>query len=135
METKNLFIYGTLLSSQENEFSSFLKQNSRIVGPGLFQGQLYQIDWYPGVIKSSNSLDQVKGNVVQITGNASSIFSELDKYEGVSWPPKDSDEYSRQFVNISLNNRNIRSWIYLYQGRIDNAKRIISGDYNLYQKE
>jgi len=45
-----LFVYGTLLSGIKNNFSKLLKTDSAYIGKASFQGKLFIIEYYPGLL-------------------------------------------------------------------------------------
>lgn len=61
-----LFVYGTLLRNINNEMSHYLNANAEFVGKGYFNGEMYDIDNYPGAIISDCCSDRVYGHVYKI---------------------------------------------------------------------
>ena len=124
-----LFVYGTLLRESDNEFSHFLSAHSTAVGEAFFQGKLYIIDWYPGMVASDNPKDKVRGELIKLDDHHEKLFHKLDLYEGVSDPPSKNDEYKRQKIRVKSELGDTECWAYIYQGSKKGLNKIISGDF------
>lgn len=129
-----LFVYGTLLADQNNTFSQYLTDNSQLIGSGFCHGELYLIDWYPGLVSSGQEDNRVVGQVIELTEEATEIWQTIDDYEGISSPAHPDDEYVRTTIQVSLDGRMLTSWTYLYQQATKGLQRIESGDFNNFQK-
>ena len=51
-----LFVYGTLRRDTNSEMFQLLARQADFVGGANYQGKLYKIDDYPGVVASKNNL-------------------------------------------------------------------------------
>jgi gamma-glutamylcyclotransferase (GGCT)/AIG2-like uncharacterized protein YtfP len=122
-----LFVYGTLLKQFDNEVLRPLKAQLQLAGQGLLKGKLYDLGQYPGYVEDALATGTVKGEVYHIE-DAETVFSALDKYEGI--------EYSRKKKLVRLgDNKNIRCWVYVYQQKISaEHKRIMNGDYIVFYR-
>ncbi len=126
--TSYLFVYGLLRRKAKHEMSKLLIENAQFISEGTFQGKLYLIDYYPGVIPSDNPKDQVYGDIFKVHDSA--IFADLDRFEGVGSGYTTPSEYLRELRTIELSNaRKIQSWIYLYNWSVKTASIIASGDF------
>lgn len=130
MESKKLFVYGTLMKVFKNEMSFFLQQNASYIGTGEFQGKLYNIGSYPAAISSTEKQDSITGEVYSIN-DFEKVISILDEYEGISTLDKKPYEYLREKVTIKLLNKNkkLTAWTYIYNWNIEQHEQIIHGNY------
>ncbi len=129
MTSDHLFVYGTLRGDSSHEMASHLKQHAQHLGRATYQGRLYKIGWYPGVVPSEDVRDQVQGDLFQIE-DAETLLKQLDRYEecGPGFP--EPTEYCRVTQNISNQNGEIvTAWIYLYQWPVQESQWIQSGDF------
>jgi gamma-glutamylcyclotransferase (GGCT)/AIG2-like uncharacterized protein YtfP len=58
-----------------------LEMHAVFVGTGFFQGKLYDIGRYPGVIRSRRNTDRVIGEIYRFS-DPQRAFEILDEYEG-----------------------------------------------------
>lgn len=100
---------------------------SRILGQGVFNGKLYRIKFYPGLLHSTDPNDQVYGEVLEIEGDIEDLFVTLDEYEGANTGSPEGDHYSRELIEVDLNGDKIECWTYIYLKPVDESKRIESG--------
>ncbi|CAH8283269.1 gamma-glutamylcyclotransferase (GGCT)/AIG2-like uncharacterized protein YtfP [Mariniflexile fucanivorans] len=129
MESEYLFVYGTLLKDFESYMSKFLERNSNFIGSGTFQGNLYQISWYPGAILSHNTNDKVYGHIFKIK-NPEKTFQVLDDYEGIGDTGEHANEYTRTLIEAYLNEtERIKTYVYIYNLPTAHLKHISSGKY------
>jgi gamma-glutamylcyclotransferase (GGCT)/AIG2-like uncharacterized protein YtfP len=131
MKRSFLFVYGTLRRDFCNYISDLLAKNADLISAATYQGKLYLIDDYPGVVPSDMPTDIVRGEVYQLN-DPDHLLSRLDEYEecGLGFPkPK---EYVRTLQSVRLNNgENIFAWIYLYQWSTEKLLLLPSGDFLL----
>ena len=129
MNNSYLFVYGTLRRGTNSEMFQLLAQQADFVGEASYQGQLYMIDDYPGVVPSKNKTDLVQGEVYQLH-DADFILPQLDDYEECGPSFLQPTEYIRELCEVRLqNNQIIQSWIYRYNRPIDSLKLLPSGDF------
>ena len=122
-------MYGTLRRNTHNEMHHYLAQRSDFIDYATYQGKLYQIDHYPGVIASNNPNDSVQGEVYRLNDPLSTL-DYLDKYEecGIGFPQP--TEYIRKLKAIRLAcGQYIQAWVYLYNRPTDGLVFIESGDF------
>ena len=125
-----LFVYGTLRQGNKNDMATFLANHAVFVTGGWFQGKMYQISYYPGVIASDNAGDRVYGEVYRLH-DAQSTLAILDDYEECGALHKQPAEYQRvQTQVLAMDGAILKPvWIYLYQWSLANKARIDTGDF------
>jgi len=122
-----LFVYGTL--RKETARHDLLQQLCEFIGIGTLQACLYQISYYPGLIKSDDPRQNVLGEVYRIK-NHEMLFAELDDYEECSSSFSEPHEYVRRQQMIMLSDgRQVLAWVYLYNRSTTGLKLITSGDF------
>jgi gamma-glutamylcyclotransferase (GGCT)/AIG2-like uncharacterized protein YtfP len=126
----HLFVYGSLLSSVAHTMGERLRREARLVGAATFQGRLYRVSWYPGVVPSSDRADVVHGEVYELD-NAATALAWLDRYEGITRDATSvtsADEYERIETPVLLaNGRPLVVWIYLYRFDVAALPRVVDG--------
>jgi gamma-glutamylcyclotransferase (GGCT)/AIG2-like uncharacterized protein YtfP len=131
-DIENLFVYGTLRRGGGAPLSPLLSQHADLVGLGVFQGKLYDLGEYPGVIPSTNPTDVVIGEIYALHKD-NPILAILDEYEGYYPGQPEQSLYLRQVVPISLGrNKRLQAWIYIYNCSVTDYKQISTGDYLHY---
>lgn len=124
-----IFTYGTLREGLgERPEAREFRASATLVGPATFQGKLYSIDWYPGVIDSKNPTDCVVGDLYQIDQDPD-FFTKLDIYEMCAPDRPEPHEYKRTIRNVIHRDQLVAAWIYLFNWKITDQHLIISGDY------
>lgn len=132
MKCNFLFIYGTLLRALRGDMFFDLEQHLRYVSPATYQGKMYEINTYPGVVPSFDNRDEVKGEVYEVQ-DLVYLKEVLDVYEGCGNQYMGNEEYIRRVVTVKLNdNSSLNTWIYLYNRPVFNYTPITDGDYVHY---
>jgi len=109
--------------------SHWLSQCADWIGAGFFQGKLFNLGEYPGVIKSDNAGDRVLGDIYRI-GRPKMILATLDRYEQCSIRDPRPHEYRRSIEPVMLDKgKTLNAWVYLYNRPIKDHICITSGDY------
>ena len=109
-----LFVYGTLKRDMHGSIHPYLAAHADYLGNAEFQGKLYQIAGYPGVVASDDVKDQVHGEVYVIR-QRTLLFAILDRYEECSEEFSEPHEYCRRMQTVALNRGDkIIAWMYLY---------------------
>jgi pyruvate carboxylase len=127
-----LFVYGTLRRGGGSPFGKLLSEQAALVGLGVFQGTLYDLGQYPGVVPSSNPADAVIGEIY-VLHNGSYVLVTLYKYEDYLPDQPEHSLYLRRLAPISTReNKTLQAWIYLYNGPMTGYKQITTGDYLHY---
>ena len=120
-----LFVYGTLRSQMNDPLHGLLEKDAILVGTGSFQGRLYDLGRYPGVVPSRGKTDRVIGEIYRFR-EGKRAFEILDEYEGHRFK-------RRRVTIIQEDGKSITSWIYLYARSVKRRPRIPSGDYIQYR--
>jgi len=93
------------------------------------QGRLYEVNGYPGAVRSNRPGERVLGELYRVP-DAARVFPILDEYEGVSGRSRRQREYVRSRIPVTLAaGRRLRAWVYLYNRSVADLNRIASGDY------
>ncbi len=129
-----LFVYGTLLHDIQSMIANHLRTHSRLLGPGLVKGRLYDLGRYPGLVWDPNADTMVAGQVFQME-EPESILKTLDEYEGITNDYLVQSEYRRELIPVILRQKELYCWCYLFAGDTDGLPIIESGDYLSYIKD
>jgi len=122
-----LFVYGTLRRDTNSEMYHLLARYGRFVDDATYQGKLYMVDYYPGVVPSDNPQDIVHGEVYKFSC-LEIVLLKLDDYEVCG--PKFPDEYVRRKEKVTLKSGKIVSaWIYSLDRPTNGLHIIASGDF------
>jgi gamma-glutamylcyclotransferase (GGCT)/AIG2-like uncharacterized protein YtfP len=120
-----LFVYGTLLDEQ-NQYSIYLRDNSRFYANGKVRGKLYQLGEYPGAILGGE--DYIYGVILQMD-NPAEALPLIDIYEGFGDDQPQPNEFIRILTQAETDKGPVECWIYLYNLPYANMPRIESGIY------
>ncbi|MBN2685423.1 MAG: gamma-glutamylcyclotransferase [Pontiellaceae bacterium] len=121
-ERELLFVYGTLRRDAPNSMNHLLGDQADFVSEGTYQGKLYQIADYPGVVPSPNPDDQVQGELYSIR-DPEQLLTKLDEYEECGAAFQEPTEYIRRRASITLPDATpCTVWIYLYNRPIENLR-------------
>ena len=124
-----LFVYGTLRRACAHPMHAVLAADSRYVGIAHYQGKLYRVSHYPGVVPSDNPALQVVGEVYQLFKPAQTL-AELDAYEECSAEFAPPHEYRRELQQVTLERgASVSAWVYIYNRDTSGLKLITSGDF------
>lgn len=124
-----LFVYGTLRSDCGAAQAGLIQQHFTLVGTGTVQGELYEIDGYPGLVLSTNSNHAVTGELYRLQGPAS-VLEQLDEYEGCTPEQPRPHEYCRREIPVKVRDKgNVIAWVYLYNWPLNHRKKLNHGDY------
>lgn len=127
--TTLLFVYGTLRRACFHPMHEVLAADSHYVGIAHYQGTLYRVSHYPGVVPSDNPTQQVVGEVYQLLKPAQTL-AELDRYEECSADFPAPREYRRELQQVVLENGcSVNAWVYLFNQSTARLKTILSGDF------
>ncbi len=123
-----LFVYGTLRRATGSRMHRYLAEHAEFVCDATFQGKLYKVVWYPGVVASDDATDRVLGEVYRLRDAA--VLARLDAYEGCGPGAAQPAEYIRQVATvISTTGESVAAWIYLYNWPVDRLEYVPSGDF------
>lgn len=133
MATEYIFVYGSLRRDFSSPVREVLDDYAQFISEATYQGKLYKIDWYPGVVPSEDEDDIVYGEVYKII-EREEVLTKLDRYEGCSPMDPKPHAFIRKQVQVKSNGNEITAWIYHYDLSIDEKVQISSGDYLKYVK-
>jgi gamma-glutamylcyclotransferase (GGCT)/AIG2-like uncharacterized protein YtfP len=131
-----LFVYGTLRKGNANSMVEYLSTQAEFLAYGRFQGRMYQISYYPGVLASDNANEQVYGEVYRLN-DAQATLTILDEYEECSTSDPQAAEYKRVTTRIDGLDGSVFEpvWIYLYQWPVADKRMIKTGDFMQMRQE
>lgn len=126
IEPEFLFVYGTLLSGVDNQWSRRLWLESGLPSEAKMPGRLYTLGGYPGMKDPVDGTGGwVHGQVARLPA-VPSLLADLDAYEG--------DEFVRLRRTAMLRDgRSVLVWVYMYQPEVDENQRIWSGRFTFGQ--
>jgi gamma-glutamylcyclotransferase (GGCT)/AIG2-like uncharacterized protein YtfP len=129
MDDRHLFVYGTLLSSFENEFARLLAQAATLLGRARIPARLYRFDHYPAAVLSAVPGDWVFGELYRLDAPASTL-AVLDAYEDTGPAGEPPALFHRTGTIATLDDSTrFSAWVYVYNRPISGSRRILSGDY------
>lgn len=133
MASEYIFVYGSLRRDFSSPAGEVLDDYAEFINDATYQGKLYKIDWFPGVVPSDDEDDIVHGEVYKIN-DKEEVLSKLDRYEGCSPSDPKPRAFVRKEVQVKSNGDDIIAWIYLFDLPVDDKVRIRSGDYLKYEE-
>lgn len=118
METRHLFVYGTLMSAAIGKLGRAqrerLRREGEALGPATTAGGLYDLGRYPALAAGDDPADVVHGEVYALRDPVKSLRW-LDAYEGIVPGDHASNEYQRLTRPVRLaDGTEITAWVYLY---------------------
>ena len=127
MESRYLFLYGTLLPQHAPREMAAVAARLKRVGEGTVRGLLYDLGEYPGAILTHASRRTIRGTVFRLPSHAA-LLHELDEYEGFLPDDVQASLFVRRFHPVVLTTGSIlRCWIYVYNRDPGGAPLIPSG--------
>ncbi len=132
-----LFVYGTLKSTHGGRFGrdqrQRLQRDSRLLGPAVMVGRLYDLGRYPGLSDADAPGELVHGEVLELHDPAAA-FRWLDAYEGIVPGAPGASEYRRaqrpvqvQGTDSPAHARTLTAWVYIYARDLATARLIADG--------
>lgn len=124
----HLFVYGMLLSSVRHAVGERLRGEADLVGSATFQGRLFRVSWYPGVVDGEPG-DVVHGEVWRLH-DPDATFDWLDEFEGVtrtSGSVTQPDEYTRETRTVTGPAGPVDAWLYMYARDASDLVEVRSG--------
>jgi gamma-glutamylcyclotransferase (GGCT)/AIG2-like uncharacterized protein YtfP len=122
-----LFVYGTLMDAATSRIATYLHQNSDLIGRVSIPGKLWDLGSYPAATYEPNAHTKVFGQLLQLR-KADKMLPHLDEYEGIGTDL----EYERKLIDIELNKKTYRTWLYHYIGSTSLLTSIPHGDYRQF---
>jgi gamma-glutamylcyclotransferase (GGCT)/AIG2-like uncharacterized protein YtfP len=130
MKIEFLFVYGTLRRKGDSRMHRRLARHGDFVDQATYQGRLYRISRYPGVVASDDPADRVHGEVYRLR-HPDLLLSRLDKYEETGPGFRQPTEYVRLSQQIRLGGGRILSaWVYVYNRPVRGLRRLPGGDFH-----
>ncbi len=123
-----LFVYGTLRKQFGNELHKIIAKNSKYKGMASYQGQLYMVAEFPGIVPSEHSSDQVVGELYRIN-YPEKVIGLLDDYEEYNPADEENSLYVRRKIEVQCEDKVRSVWGYIYNRPVDDLERIASGDF------
>ena len=123
-----LFVYGTLRKDFGNELHKLITRNSEFIGIADYQGKMYNIGEYPGIVASDDANSKVIGELYKLS-NSLRLIRILDEYE--EFYPENIAEsvFVRNTVSVSIDGTTYEAYAYLYNHPTDGLPEITSGDF------
>ncbi len=116
-----VFVYGTLRRGASNHWRM---EEAEFVCEAWVLGQLYAIDWYPGMVLEDGGVP-VRGDVYRVSGD---LLGRLDEFEGVTGG--ETDEYVRVKTNIQLKvGPGMEAWVWEYRRDVGERKPMVPADW------
>ncbi len=126
MTSDRLFVYGTLLRGFDHPMAQLLSRSAEFLGESHCQGRLYLIKHYPGLVLSGDPADVVFGELYRLRAPRE-LLREFDIYEACGEGFAPPTEYIRQMLRVTLNDKTVEAWTYLYNWPVTGLPRIASG--------
>lgn len=122
-----LFVYGTLMRESGGRWPDSVE--GEYCGRGEIGARLYDLGEYPGAVPSDSAGESVKGELYRLR-DPQSVLEALDRYEEYFPSRPDRSLFLRTVVPVDVGGGVLKhAWVYLYNGPIDENRRISSGDY------
>ena len=123
-----VFVYGTLRSGCRTGAHQQYLSGASFISPAKIRGQLFMVDYYPGLVLSHTDDDWVLGEIYLLQSAAQ--LHQLDVYEGCAPKSPQPHEYERKRVDVHLsNNELMQVWTYVYKQSTESFTFIPSGDF------
>jgi gamma-glutamylcyclotransferase (GGCT)/AIG2-like uncharacterized protein YtfP len=127
-----LFVYGTLRNAFGHQLHNMLSDQFEFIGEGSIRGILYDIGQYPGAVISMSAKTKIAGEIYQAKDKDTidAALKILDAFEGYDGTDLTGSEFIRIKKFVKLNNgKRVLSWIYIYNGPVNDKHLIRSGDF------
>ena len=123
-----LFVYGTLRKDFGNELHKLITRNSEFIGMATYQGKMYNIGEYPGIVPSEDSNSKVVGELYKLS-NSVRLIRILDEYEEY-YPENEAESvFVRNAITVTIDGTTYESYSYLYNRSTEGLAEITSGDF------
>jgi len=128
--SERLFVYGTLMRYSSHPMAKELKRRGDYEGEARYNGRLYRITHYPGVISSSAADEWVFGDVYTLSDP--DLLAALDRYEGCGPDDAEPTQYLRLLQDVTLSGgATIKAWVYVYNFPVEKLEWIRSGRFDV----
>lgn len=124
-----LFVYGSLRSGFRSDAYQYVSRYFSLVGNATVKGKLYDLGTYPAAIPSPEE-SFVHGELYTVKSEDELAWAigQLDDYEGIKGDDGQPPLYRREQVDVFFDGKITRAWIYWYNGNVEGAQQILSGD-------
>lgn len=134
-KTKNcnyIVLYGTLMRGYDNYDKFNLSNRLSYIKKTKFNGIMYDIGGYPGVIVEEDNNRIIEGELYYIRDQ--SLLPKLDDFE--SYYPENTKNslYIRELIELE-SPKSIKAWIYLYNKSVNDKDVVKSNNWNMYNNE
>jgi len=109
-----IFVYGTLRSAFDNQYSRLLRAEADFVELTTLPGSIFRVDHFPAY--RPEPIGEVHGELYRLRDPEKTLRA-LDQYEG--------SEFERVIITSAVRD----TWIYQYGERLPDNSRITSGDF------
>lgn len=124
-----LFAYGFLKRAYHGDRKTQTPpMDVEFVSVGLYQGRIYRVERYPGVIYDELEDYTVKGEVFKMR-NPDQLLPILDRYEHASPLIVTEPEYQRVLRKIKTPNALVDCWVYEYLKAVKDPMLIENGEF------
>jgi gamma-glutamylcyclotransferase (GGCT)/AIG2-like uncharacterized protein YtfP len=124
-----IFVYGTLRRDTNSEAHRLLAKYAEFVDDATYQGKLYKVDYYPGIVPSDDPNDAVQGEVY-LLHQSDVLLTLLDQYEECGPEFPEPNEYNRQKQPVLLKvGRLVTAWVYIYSHSTLGLELLKSGNF------
>ena len=121
-------MYGTLRRDCGNDLHRLIARNSDYIGMATYQGKMYQVADYPGIVASESVSDVVVGELYLLS-NTIKLLNVLDEYEEFDPTNEAKSLFVRKEVTVDMKGESFTSYAYVYNRPVDEKTFISSGDY------
>lgn len=121
-----LFVYGSLRRGSDHPMARILEDGSDWMGVSRAQGQLYLIDWYPGLVPADAAGQWVEGDLYRMRA-PDHLLPLLDEYEECSPCFALPQEYRRETAMVEVAGAFHCAWTYFYNHPVIGGARIEAG--------
>ncbi len=127
--SERLFVYGTLMRGSQHPMARKLEADATYLDGARYNGRLYRVTHYPGVIASSASDEWVFGDVYTLRDP--DLLTALDRYEGCGPDDAEPTQYLRLLQDVTLDSgAQVKAWVYIYNWPVEESQRIMSGRFD-----
>lgn len=130
-----LFVYGSLRSAFKSPAYDYISRFFSFDGNAKVKGKLFDLGPYPVAVPSADGF--IIGELYTIKNESEFgwALGQLDDYEGATFEQGEMQLYSRELVDVFIDNDTTPAWIYWYQGSVEGKPRIESGDLIQYLQQ
>ena len=125
-----LAVYGSLRKNLKGRSfrSSLVHGFGEFIGMGSFEGQMFALGHYPGVVPVSTH--RVTAEVYEISEET---LRRCDAFEGCVYGDRSASLFHRELTPVDVNGETVEAWVYFYsQSRTRLTSPCIeSGDWSL----